>query len=328
MSREISAEVHRYMNDICNDRVEVSKAEIIDLLSQYYPEEKMLRKAEILHIKQLKKKLCTKVCKFTAHTEDVVEDVEYLGNNRYTYKGVEIPLEIKNLGFDGTFGYLHVATFVDDTSKSFIIKKTKRTRLEEVDVINDYLPAANCVGVVKMKKITGKGSEEKDFVIMPKADGDLFTLASSHLLNKHQINKIISVVEKALDCLLTNDTYYFDIKPANILYQCQNNTLEIFLGDMGSILPISKKYIATYPPPDHIDGLIPEDITKEKALDIYKYQIAVLYCVLTTGITGKSGPVFTKSSKSAYLSKVKHLALETERVIGKNTYSDLLLHTI
>lgn len=323
MSKEISAAVHRYMTDICNDRVEISKTEIIDLLSQYYPEdEKTLKSAKVLHIDLLKKKLCTRVCKFTAHTEDVVEDVEYLGNNRYTYKGVEIPLEIKNLGIDGTFGYLHVATFVDDTSKSFIIKKTKKERLEEVDVINDYLPAANCVGVVKMKKITGKGSE-KDFVIMPKADGDLFTLVSSRLLNKHQINKIISVVEKALDCLLENGTYYFDIKPANILYQCQNNTLEIFLGDMGSILPIRKKYIATYPPPDHIDGLIPEDITKEKALDIYKYQIAVLYCVLTTGITGKSGPVFTRD-KRTYLSKVKNLGFQTERVVGKNKYSDLL----
>ena len=322
MSREISAEVHRYMTDICNDRVEVSKEHVIDLLSQYYPEERMLKNARLLHIQILKKKLCTKVCKFTAHTEDVVKDIEYLGNDRYTYKGIEIPLEIKNLGVDGTFGYLHVATFVDDASKSFIIKKTKKERLEEVDVINNYLPAANCDGVVKMKKITGKGSE-KDFVIMPKADGDLFTLVSSHLLNKHQINKIISVVKKALDCLLENGTYYFDVKPANILYQCQNNTLEIFLGDMGSILPIRKKYIATYPPPDHIDGLIPDNITKEKTLDIYEYQIAVLYCVLTTGITGKRGPVFTRDKRS-YLDKVKHLALETERVIGKNKYSDLL----
>ena len=313
--------------DICNDKEEKTKDELIALLQEHYPNSKMLEGANprLIHINLLKRELCSKIChgiKFSGHTENIIDDIEYVGKNVFTYKGKQVGLTIKNLALDGTFGFLDRATFIDDPKKSFIIKQTKKDRLEEVKVINKHLPATTCEGLVKMKKIPGK--ELIDFVIMPTADGDLYDLASTRMLNIYQIDRIISVIQKVLQCLFENGVYYFDLKPANILYQCKSDTeLNIFLGDIGSIIPVKKVYIATYPTPDYFNGLIPEDITEDQAMDIYKYQIAILYCIFITGRTGRTGPLFSES-KDSLIEKISSLSSETERLIGKNKYSDFL----
>lgn len=311
--------------DICKDRDEKSKDEIIVLLQHHYPKSKLLKNPKLIHIKVLKRELCSRIChgiKFSGHVDDVIKDIEYLGKNVFTYKGTKVGLTIKKLGTDGTFGFLDHATFADDPTKSFIIKQTKHDRLEEVEVINNHLPATTCEGLVKMKKIPGK--ELIDFVIMPTADGDLHDLAGDRMLNKYQIDRIISVINNVLQCLFENGVYYFDIKPANILYQCKSDTeLNIFLGDIGSIIPVRKVYIATYPTPDYFNGLIPEVITKAQAKDIYKYQIAILYCIFITGRTGNDGPTFSKS-KDSLMEKISALILETESIVGINQYTDLL----
>ena len=58
-------------------------------------------------------------------------------------------------------------------------------------------------------------------------------------------------------------------------------------------------------------------------MDIYKYQIAILYCIFITGRTGRTGPLFSES-KDSLIEKISSLSSETERLIGKNKYSDFL----
>ena len=89
-------------------------------------------------------------------------------------------------------------------------------------------------------------------------------------------------------CLFEHDIYYFDLKPDNIIYHCIDNTMYIWLIDLGSMVPDEDTgdYIATYPHPIinclstfNYAGLIICDIyeSDEQVKDIYAYQLSQLF---------------------------------------------------
>jgi len=73
-------------------------------------------------------------------------------------------------------------------------------------------------------------------IVMPKANGTLEDLRDKYNIQKKHIIKIILALGDILKCIVNNKINYFDIKPENILYQCNSNYIKIWLGDVGSFL--------------------------------------------------------------------------------------------
>jgi hypothetical protein len=75
------------------------------------------------------------------------------------------------------------------------------------------------------------------------------------------IKRIIENIRKQMYCIYivepphTNEYVYTDLKMANVLYKCRDtsdlNQTSFILGDLGSAVPDSGSYIATYPPYEH-----------------------------------------------------------------------------
>ena len=137
-----------------------------------------------------------------------------------------------------------------------------------------------------------------DKVYMLRGTGDLNKLIQSTEIdiNAGIAHQIVNCIKKTLLCLLEYDIYYFDLKPGNIIYQCFNDTMYIWLIDLGSMLPDDKdgSYLATYPHPiinclsssSFSAGIITKNVyganlTKKKSheriKDIYAYQLSQLF---------------------------------------------------
>ena len=75
------------------------------------------------------------------------------------------------------------------------------------------------------------------------------------------IKRIIENIRQQMYCIYivspphTNEYVYTDLKMANVLYKCRDtsdlNQTSFILGDLGSAVPDSGSYIATYPPYEH-----------------------------------------------------------------------------
>ena len=69
-------------------------------------------------------------------------------------------------------------------------------------------------------------------------------------------HQIINCLKQTLLCLLKYNIYYFDLKPANVIYKCIDDTMYIWLIDLGSMVP--EQYSTGYPKPPH-PWLVGED---------------------------------------------------------------------
>lgn len=296
-------------------------AQLDALLSTHQPQHNLSN----LTVQQKQQIICGNLCPGIARLTpaiDVTQDLEYKAHNArgdlaYFYKGKKAyVITINPLGA-GTYGKVDIITVTDGNNVYKFVEKTSLNarKLEEAEAIVKYTEAVKCPGVVSMKIFGNRA-------IMPLADGDLKGIE----LSLNQSNNVISTIKVALKCMARDGAYYFDLKPANILYRCKNEwETEYYLGDMGSVIVNSyMEYTTTFPPPAFLSGFLKVD-TRNPDADpryIYSYQLSVLFCKLVTGYL--LGPTYglDKDQYRRALTGLAHLAINK---IGSNPYSDLLL---
>ena len=124
----------------------------------------------------------------------------------------------------------------------FLVKLTKKQgdTLEEYKLV-DKVPD-ECKNVLPIRKFGRKS------VMMLYAD----TVWEEIWMGNAVINSIVRIIGNALLCLMKKQLYYFDLKLDNILYRClgggKNKNIEIFLADLGSMVPFGGYHVATFPP--------------------------------------------------------------------------------
>ena len=89
----------------------------------------------------------------------------------------------------------------------------------------------------------------KKSIMMIYADGNLQEINQkfpNYFADNYKNLTAIAYIYDALMCLAKKDLYYYDIKPQNILYKhnTRENTIEIFLGDLGSLT--ESQYLDTF----------------------------------------------------------------------------------
>ena len=238
---------------------------------------------------------------------DIISDIDVDPTKKfYTYKGENIELsDIVEIA-SGTFGEVYKASFeIDGETMFFAIKYSLDKNLEEAQVVQEYTDGLDCPGIISMKV---REIDGEDVAIMPLADGSLHDYLGK--FSHTQANHIINVIQEALLCLYDNNCYYFDIKPANILFNCDSSGIStIFLGDIGSILPNENdEYATTFPPIMYSGGYIP---VTDEALSIYTYQLCVLYCYLITNIV----PPLWGTKPEDYYNMIANLAQNTLDIV-------------
>jgi len=304
----------------------LSKKELRNLVTELNP---TLGKG-VLHLSRPKllALVCNRLCptiRYSGAVEIIKDiDVKYVGGRiQFTYKRAPIEPKVEKLA-EGSYGIVYKHTFRDAKGNTlhFATKETRNgDMLEEAIVVQDYTSALRCPGIISMK--IRNMSDGQPVAIMPLADGDLDRFRG--LIMPMQAEHIVSVIGKALICMHRQDIHYFDVKPLNILYNCDGRgILYIYLGDMGSII-MSKydgMYSATYPPPQAKSGRVPASLKKD-ALSIYTYQLSCLYCQL---ISRAEPPVWNRSTYYQYFSDLNKMITTTAKIGGEgNRFISVLI---
>lgn len=150
--------------------------------------------------------------------------------------------------------------------------------LEKFPQISDI-----CPGVISMKVID-------DMILMPVGNGDLVRLCTK--LTDPQVDQILTIIENVIMCLADHGYYYYDLKPQNVIYRCNGGgKMEIYLIDLGSVIPDkNNKLASTYPPPFAAKtGLITNDVD---SFPVLQYELAAFYAMLIVGPYESMAPIF------------------------------------
>lgn len=172
-----------------------------------------------------------------------------IGSDEYTF--------YKKIAF-GTYG--HVYSYCYYKNKIAIkISEDINDLYSDIMVIN-HLKKKNCHDIVVESficdyeyKIRNEIYSTK-IIVMDYYDGNLLDFVHGMFNNmdvnlKHEfILNIMKQIIISIKCLLNNDLYYADITPNNILYKIISfHSVKIFLGDLGSALPINDIYTVSFP---------------------------------------------------------------------------------
>ena len=246
-----------------------------------------------------------------ADANDYLGDIEFLDDiegsflDKWTFRGD--PLDIVKLRYRaaGSAGKVMIISAFSEAHNMYVDFAVKVVEsdpddedvdpLDEISVIKHYSHILPCPAIIPIRVTGGQ-------VIMPMAHGDLYNKKFSPSV----ANQIVLVVGRALMCLYSNDAYYFDIKPMNIMYQCvDGQQANIFLADLGSVVLTEGNYKATYPPPRYIDGMLNPMYTDTDALYIYSYQLSILYMMLVDPYVTVHMPVFSTNGPEKYIQQME-----------------------
>ena len=216
-------------------------------------------------------------------------------------------------GTEGTVYRLELTT--DDGNKAILAVKIPKPaylhNFREIEVIQKHQNILKCPGVIPMKIGRFQTSRNLPAVFMPLADGSLRQLGR---LTPEQAKNIVNILKNILLCMDKQQMYYFDLKAANIVFNCKDpKNATIYLADMASIIPNEDgDYVATHPPPVDAKGSWKAgsrategyvNINKgtgkdsELAQKIYSYQLSLLYIYL---ITKHEPPAFESDHKTYF----------------------------
>jgi hypothetical protein len=161
------------------------------------------------------------------------KEIDRVGGE-WKYKGKNIVTE-RNYLSEGNFGVVSkVIMKIDGEILSIVEKEGKGGAvLDELNVydriqrINEF----EC-DIIPVRKTSD------NTIIMPSADGSFQDLRGR--LTVPQIKQSLKIIGKILKCIYSSGENHFDLKDENILYVCNGDNVEIFVGDMGSIVEIKQ----------------------------------------------------------------------------------------
>lgn len=175
-------------------------------------------------------------------------------NKKCQYK---FPKKKKSLGY-GNYGEVITAEKDDKTFAFKVLRKQDdySRKIEPRPIENpielDVLFRLNSPYLNKGESIVEAGECDKDFngLIVNKLSKDLFEALSEEILTYEQKKKIMRDVALGLKCLHDNNYLHLDIKPENMMYKRENETLLTgVLIDYGMIQydPIGKPFYTQHP---------------------------------------------------------------------------------
>lgn len=223
----------------------------------------------------------SKVCPDIDYPEcpqDVLNHIEITSDGKYLYKGVKVPKVKRKLLGKGTYGEIYEIVMTDPAGTEYsVVEKISTSsgrELEEMTALRMYPNLLCCSDMVPIRVSNGR-------ILMPKADGDL----GKFKLSSDVAEKYTDLILDQLLCMLDKGIRYLDLKAENVLYRCTGrDTVEVFLGDVGSVVPNhAHEHAATFPPVDCYQGFVPITVPDDYIRETYKYQCAVLYSYLVLG---------------------------------------------
>lgn len=275
--------------------------------------------------KRLQKYLCG-ICVGMDFSEktNVLKDITIVSNS-IMYEGRPInPIDRVELG-SGKFGSVSKLVFNAESRRrsaqdkgpiyELAIKESNGEPLDEFNVLRMYPQIYECDNIIPMTII------DEDTLLMPLSTGDLVLLTG--LLSEHQADQITTRVRSILDCLETKGIYYLDNKLDNVLFTCYSlKDIQIYLGDLGSVMSDEGYYVSTYPPPGlHDQGWISrETIDKTGISRIYDYQLSLVYAELVLTLSGQLPDA--NHNDMASKARLHRIIQQLEALPGKTRISD------
>jgi serine/threonine protein kinase len=171
-------------------------------------------------------------------------------NFKLFYEDVEMK-KVKSLG-KGSYGQVFLyLCYYKDKVRSVVIKKPlkKADPFEEPNIIDDYLQNTKICNhnVIPIRTILDQ--HKNPFIIMQTANGIVLDIAEK--MDKRLKIKFIKHITKIVECFYNQGYTYLDLKLENILYKCDGNAIEFFLGDIGSFEKLgTENYVSTFTPPE------------------------------------------------------------------------------
>lgn len=249
-------------------------------------------------------------------------------NNINFDKKLYIKIDTKHSGLTGSYGGIVDNIFENEKTNDQIRISEKIMRshlrssggsLDELKILKKY-PYLNeiCPHIIPIRILDNR-------VYMLRGNGDLNDLINNSEIKLHagMAHQIVNCIKKTLLGLLEHDIYYFDLKPGNIIYQCFDDKMYVWLVDLGSMLADKHGYyVATYPHPvinclrkrnnKYEAGIITKEVygfnlsqkqKHEQIKDIYAYQLSQLFFNLIS---------LNRSFTYKYITKEKPLVLRAK----------------
>ena len=220
--------------------------------------------------------ICDNIRKqFGMYNSTDFDSIKFIKNNGiyYIYKDnnpIKLDLKPKVKISEGTSGAIYYQEILGETTqqlenleqikqiyqntqvkpgyKIFLKSSLTSIILEEITILqqNKYKNINKVNNVLPIKI----GEPDKS-ILMAGASGDLYDLVE-HRGTTLTINQIRQIMLTTVRCIIGLNKYniwYYDIKLENMLYRCVDKKIEIFLGDIGSIIPFwNNDYPITYIP--------------------------------------------------------------------------------
>lgn len=230
----------------------------------------------------------------------------------------EYKLNQRTYHSQGSLGKIYYLTFTNGKQDLVIMEKVaKRGRQLEEVILLESTPELEtmCQQCIPIKQI-GQN------IYMP-VGNDMSKLR----LDADTAGAVVACVQQTIGKLLENDINYFDIKPENLIYDCCNGNLCVWLIDLGSMVPLTNKqgedlgYPASYFHPiyNHLEqGQVGYQADYEKSPyneeeidEVYEYMLMVLFFRLIIGPpqAGKAVPMFPDGNSIRAMLSFNHFKL-------------------
>lgn len=147
---------------------------------------------------------------------------------------------------EGSYGQVwKYETVVNNQHVSVVIKFAMSNIEEEPMILKHLLNNLICTqNVIPIRAVYD--NYKNPFIVMQEANSSIRMLK----MDQRLIKKIIYQITKTIECFYEYDIFYLDLKTENILYQCTNDKISIFLGDIGSFAQLGEISMATFMPPE------------------------------------------------------------------------------
>ena len=165
----------------------------------------------------------------------------------------------------GSGSYSKVYKLFDNAQKVHLALKIEENDFPSEKEISDTIWKNKCGAIDEIYIGT---YNENHLYLMSLAQGgtleELKTYTSDWTLEKRKMlyKSILEQIRKQIVCLLNSGFVYSDFKLDNILVDCDQTGIKIYLGDLGSAVPnpSDNEQVATYPPPEMEEEFMNMDI--------------------------------------------------------------------
>jgi len=182
--------------------------------------------------------------------KNILKDIRIISQFVVYYK--DIQLEFRGAIGRGSYGNVFSYLIPSGEYKDYMIaikffKNNNDKEIEIVQTLNTIEQIEDCniipSRIVEIKEPVSVDNNKANIMILVEGTLKNFQYDSNNpIIEIKTLYKIILNTIKLINCLKNKGYLYTDIKCANILYRCiDNDNIEIYLGDLGSIIKIGNK---------------------------------------------------------------------------------------